>query len=159
MSVAELEHLAKKEKRSRIKVRYLAICHFLEGKSRTEIARYLRVARGSVNKWVTLYLTDGIDSLKDTPNPGRPSRLTPQQLESVAAFVKERSSSTYGGRLQAKDVGEFIHTQFGVEYEGRNVYRLLHQLGFSWITSRSKHPKQNEEAQRLFKNLPHGNDP
>ena len=34
MSAAELEHLAKKEKRSRIKVRYLAICHFLEGKSR-----------------------------------------------------------------------------------------------------------------------------
>ena len=104
-------------------------------------------------------MTNGIDGLKDKPNPGRPSRLTPQQLEMVASFVKERSVASHGGRLQAKEVGEFIQAQFGVEYEGRNVYKLLHQLGFSWITSRSKHPKQNEEAQRLFKNLPYGNDP
>lgn len=159
MSLNELEYLAKIEKRSRIKIRYLAICHFIEGKSRTEIAKSLRVARGSVNKWVSLYLADGIESLKDKPNPGRPSRLTPQQLNAITDFVKNRSTSTDGGRLQAKDVGEFICNEFGIEYEGRNIYKLLHQLGFSWITSRSRHPKQNDEAQCLFKNLPTGNDP
>jgi transposase len=31
---------------------------------------------------------------------------------------------------------------------------LLHQQGFSWISSRSKHPKQSEEAQERFKKMP-----
>ncbi|WP_425610157.1 hypothetical protein [Vibrio splendidus] len=29
----------------------------------------------------------------------------------------------------------------------------------SWITTRSKHPKQSEEAQESFKKIPNRNDP
>ncbi|MGS0730516.1 hypothetical protein ACVBKF_30235 [Shewanella sp. 0m-11] len=36
---------------------------------------------------------------------------------------------------------------------------MLEQLGFSWITSRSKHPKQSIEVQAAFKKVPTGNDP
>ena len=158
MSLVELGRLAKMEKRSRIKVGYLAICYFLEGKSRTEIARYLKVARGSVNKWVSTYLSHGIDLLKDTENPDRLAKLTPQQLEAVSNFVKNSGTSINGSRLQAKDVGEFIFNEFNIAYQSRDIYRLLHQLGFSWITSRSKPPKQDEGAQHLF-NLPTGNEP
>ncbi|WP_435277206.1 helix-turn-helix domain-containing protein [Psychrobium sp. nBUS_13] len=39
------------------------------------------------------------------------------------------------------------------------MYRLLHQLGFSWITSRSRHPKQSDEVQETFKKIRNGNDP
>ena len=159
MSLIEIRRLAKTEKRSRIKLRYLAICHFIEGVSRADIARYLKVARGSVNKWVNSYLNHGVDGLKDIANPGRPAKLTQNQLESVCEFVKKNGISNDGGRLQAKDVSEYILNEFNVQYKNRNIYRLLHQLGFSWITSRSKHPKQNEEAQRLFKKLSAGNDP
>jgi len=159
MSLIEVRRLAKTEKRPRIKIRYLAIHHFLEGKNKADIARYLKVARGSVNKWVSTYLEFGIDGLKDTSNPGRPSKLTASQLEKITAYVNKHSVTDNGGRLQAKDVGAFIHKEFNVQYQSRNIYRLLHHLGFSWITSRSKHPKQNKEAQRLFKKLPSGNDP
>jgi hypothetical protein len=41
----------------------------------------------------------------------------------------------------------------------RNVYRVMDALGFSWITSRSKHPKQSQQTQDTFKKLPVGNDP
>jgi len=135
-------------------MRYLAILHFLEGKTRADIARCLKVARGSVNKWVNVYLNNRLDGFKDTTNPGRPAKLTPPQLEALSAYVKKHGVSDRGGRLQAKDVGEF-----NVKYQNRNIYRLLHHLGFSWITSRSIHPKQDEETQKLFKNLPSGNDP
>ena len=56
MFLIEARRLTKKETRARVKIRYLAICHFLEGKSRADISRYLKVSRGSVNKWVTAYL-------------------------------------------------------------------------------------------------------
>ena len=59
----------------------------------------------------------------------------------------------------AKDLSHFIQSEFGVTFKQANIYRLLHQLGFSWITTRSRHPKQSETVQAAFKKLPNGNDP
>lgn len=120
MSLIEIRRLAKTEKRSRIKVRYLAIFHFLEGKSIADIARYLKVARGSVNKWVKNYIDLGVEGLHDTVNPGRPARLTPVQLKSLSEYVKNNGIRSNGGRLQAKDVAAFIIQEFNVEYQNRN---------------------------------------
>ncbi|PKF58399.1 winged helix-turn-helix domain-containing protein [Alteromonadales bacterium alter-6D02] len=46
-----------------------------------------------------------------------------------------------------------MSTQFGVDYHLNHVYKLLKKIGFSWITSRSKHPKQSQKAQDEFKKL------
>ncbi|MBA6341887.1 hypothetical protein H4J59_12905 [Colwellia sp. MB02u-10] len=40
-----------------------------------------------------------------------------------------------------------------------NIYWLLHQLGFSWITSRSRHPKKSQEIRDDLKKTPNGSDP
>jgi transposase len=159
MSILDLKRLAKTAKNSRTRIRYIAVTHFVEGKSRADIARYLKVARGSVNTWVMNYLNHGMEGLQDATHYGRPPRISLQQQTLLIKFVEEASRSDSGGRLQAKDVQLFIIEKFNINYKLRNIYRLLHHLGFSWITSRSRHPKQNEEAQRLFKNLPTGNDP
>ena len=159
MPLIELKRRAKFEKSSRTRIRYLAVYLFVEGKSRADIARSLKVTRGSVNKWVTNYLDKGIDALIDAANDGRPPRLSPKQLSQLTEFVEKSHLSDNGGRLQAKDVHKFITDNFNVNYGPSNIYRLLHHLKFSWITSRSRHPKQNEEAQASFKKLPTGNDP
>jgi len=159
MSMLELKRLAKTEKNSRTRIRYIAVTHFVEGKSRAQIARYLKVARGSVNTWVINYLNSGVEGLQDATHYGRPPRLSLQQQAILIKFVEKASHTDSGGRLKAKDVQQFVIDKFDIHYKLRNIYRLLHHLGFSWITSRSRHPKQNEEAQRLFKNLPTGNDP
>jgi len=72
----------------------------------------------------------------------------------VAAFIAENSRSSKGGRLIATDIQRYIEDNFSVQYQQSNIYRLLHELGFSWITSRSKHPKQSEEVQEDFKKIP-----
>lgn len=59
----------------------------------------------------------------------------------------------------AKDVGHFIQTEFGMTFKQTNIYRLLHQPVFSWITTRSRHSKQSEATQEAFKKLPEGNNP
>jgi hypothetical protein len=38
-------------------------------------------------------------------------------------------------------------------YSLTSIYRLIHQLDFSWITSRSKHPKRSQAAQEDFKKI------
>lgn len=72
---------------------------------------------------------------------------------------EKNSIKENGGRLKAQTLVTYIAQEFNVEYTIFNVYRLLHQLGFSWITSRSRHPKQLEKIQENFKKIRNGNDP
>ena len=84
---------------ARLRMRLLAISHFTEGLSRTQIAKYLKVSRLSVNKWVKAYLDHGIEGLKEKPRSGRPSRLTTEQLNKVKAYVTDNAVKSEGGRL------------------------------------------------------------
>lgn len=155
----ELKKLARTTSNARLRIRLMAISLFVQGASRTQIAKNIGVARGSVNDWVKRYLNGGLEALTDKPSPGRPSALSSSQRRQLKKYVEAHAIKTDGGRLIAKDIQQYIRTTFDVSFQLGNVYRLLHQLGFSWITSRSKHPKQSQEAQDAFKKLPSGNDP
>lgn len=140
-------------------MRLLAVSLFFEGENRANIARRLNTARGSVNKWVSGYLENGLEGLANKPIPGRPNRLTTEQLDALSNYVKLSSTSDKGGRLTGEDITLFIEKEFNIAYSPTHVYKLLKRLGFSWITSRSKHPKQSQESQEAFKKVPSGNDP
>ena len=56
-------------------------------------------------------------------------------------------------------MAEYINIEFGIKYSIQNIYLILHKLNFSWITSRSRHPKQSQEVQDDFKKIPNGIDP
>jgi len=60
-------------------------------------------------------------------------------------------TSPSGGRLTGDAYLKYIKQHFDVTYHPNAIYKLLEQLGFSWITSRSKHPKQSIEVQAAFK--------
>ena len=57
------------------------------------------------------------------------------------------------GQTQRYPCDCYVEQEFGVSYSLTNICRLLHQLDFSWITSRSKHPKQSQDAQEDFKKI------
>ncbi|KZN54311.1 hypothetical protein N482_24545, partial [Pseudoalteromonas luteoviolacea NCIMB 1942] len=65
----------------------------------------------------------------------------------------QHAESNDGGRLIGADIQTYISKRFNVNYQLGNVYRLLHSLELSWITTRSKHPKQSKEAQEAFKKV------
>ena len=154
-----LYKLAKTHKSVRVRLRFLALVHFQEGHSRTDIAKFLKVSRTSVNKWVSQYHQFGIESLIDKKTTGRPSKLSAVQHQQISDYVIKSANDEQGGRLNGQDVQAYIQQHFAITYHLSHVYRLLHKLGFSWITSRSKHPKQSVEAQEEFKKIPNKNDP
>jgi len=151
LSYKEILALSKQEKNANKKIRLLAVATFLQINNRSEVARRLNVSRRSLNDWVSSFLNQGLAGLEDKPRIGKKSRLTPKQKEQVCQFVKDATHATNGGRLIAEDIQQSIASQYDVSYSHSHVYRLLHKLGFSWITSRSKHPKQSAEAQKTFK--------
>ncbi|WP_220778915.1 helix-turn-helix domain-containing protein [Shewanella sairae] len=73
--------------------------------------------------------------------------------------MEDRCTNASGGRLTGDAILKYIQLSFNVDYHPNAIYKLLEQLGFNWITSRSKHPKQAIEAQTAFKKVPVGNDP
>ncbi len=147
----ELLSLSKLEKDPNKRMRLLAVSLFLENQNRAQIARQLKVSRGSVNKWVSNYLMSGMAGLEDKPRHGRRSFLTPEQQDKLASYIHQQSQSDIGGRLTGEQIKHYIVEQFNVDYHPNHVYKLLAGLGFSWITSRSKHPKQSKAAQNEFK--------
>lgn len=52
-----------------------------------------------------------------------------------------------------KDIQKYIKKSYGVDYHVRNIYRLMKELELVWITSRSKHPKQDLVVQEEFKKI------
>ena len=139
---------------ARLKTRYLVIRLFLETKNRTLVAQTVGVSRRLVNEWVGLYLSDGIEALNIKKQPGRPAKLSQKQKEEFKSYVLAHAVKADGGRLIAEDIRVYINAKFKISYQLSNVYRLLHEMHLSWITSRSKHPKQSIEAQEEFKKIP-----
>ncbi|WP_190272077.1 helix-turn-helix domain-containing protein [Shewanella pealeana] len=92
-------------------------------------------------------------------NKGRDSYLSSIQKQQLSADIEEQCKSSSGGRLTGDAILKYIQQQFNVDFHPNAIYKLLEQLGFSWVTSRSKHPKQSTEVQAAFKKVPTGNDP
>ena len=158
-SAETLLALSRAEKEPRKRMRLLAVALFLEGNNRTNVALRLKVPRASVNTWVAKYLANGLKGLDAKKNKGRDSYLTSSQKQQLSAYIEEQCSSESGGRLTGDAILKYVKYHFNVDYHPNAIYKLLEQLGFSWITSRSKHPKQSIEVQEAFKKVPTGNDP
>lgn len=149
----DFNSLILKEKNARMRVRLMALAHIQDGANRTQTAKFLKVSRGAVKKWVQQFINEGINGLQEKLRSGRPSALSEAQLLQLQEYVMNNSIKPTGGRLKGSLLVDYINQEFDVLYSLDNVYRLLHQLGFSWITSRSKHPKQDIEAQDAFKKI------
>jgi len=149
----DFKKLASQKNSIQMKMRLLAISHFQDGQSRASIAKYLKVSRTSVNKWISAYLTGGIDALNEKPRTGRPHFLTKPQQTMLCDFINSHANSQTGGRLIGHDIQCYIKDNFNVDYHADYIYILLAKLEFSWTTSRSRHPKQSDEIQENFKKI------
>ena len=136
-----------------LKLRYLSVQKFHQGHSRASIARILNVSRRLVNEWITKYLSEGFEGLALKLATGRPPRLSHEQKMQLKQYVISHAVKEKGGRLMGKDIQKHIKESYGVDYHVRNIYRLMKKLDIVWITSRSKHPKQDLVAQEEFKKI------
>ena len=155
----DFKTLIAKETNGRMRVRLMALSHIKEGANNAQTARNLHISRRIVNVWLKNFYAQGLEGLKEQPRSGRPSRLNEVQLAQLSKYIRHNSIKESGGRLNAQVLVNYIAQEFTLNYCISNVYRLLHQLGFSWITSRSRHPKQSEKVQEDFKKIRNGNDP
>jgi transposase len=142
-TTTELKQLFRKEKNPRLANRIRAVYLALMDKSSPEIAHLLGYSRRTIQNWIYAYNKKGLEGLNDGSGRGQLCKLNNNQLQWLRQRIEE------GPRLEdgvcvfhGKDIKQIIKKQFGVDYHLNSIYKLLHRLGYSYVSSRPEHPKR-----------------
>ena len=129
--------------------RILAIALILDGASRSDAAKSAGMERQTLRDWVHRYNAEGIEGLKDRPNPGRKPLLNEEQLLQLDQIVETKPDPDKDGvvRWRCCDLKAKIKDRFNVEISERSVGRILRERGFRRLSVRPKHPKADEAHQ------------
>ena len=152
-SAGALRRLAAATKNANQSRRLLSLAAILDGMSRTEAARVGGMDRQTLRDWVHRFNERGPDGLKDTWSKGHPSRLSPDQRAELAQLVETGPDRAVHGvvRWRRVDLKRLVAERFGVAYHERTIGKILHQLGFSHISARPRHPAQDKWIMAEFK--------
>ena len=95
-----------------------------DGMSCASIAKVLFVDSDTIRVWHQLYQEDGIEGLATFNHEGGICRLTVEQQDKLKAWITETLPRT------TRQVGAWISSEFGIEYQTRSgLIALLHRLG------------------------------
>lgn len=114
--------------------RMLGCGQLREGASQAHVARMCGVSRTTASRWAAA-VAKGADLTARKP-PGRPARLTAEQLRGLYALWESR------GRWTAAAFGQAIRQTTGVTYDPDHVSRLIIRLGL-----RPKRGRKTEKAE------------
>jgi len=134
--------------------RLLAIAAAYEGHSRADAARLAGMDRQTLRDWVVRFNALGPGGLMDRPPPGAARRLTAEQEAELARLVEAGPAAAglpHLARWRCLDLKALILERWSVDYHERSVGKLLDRLGYSHITARPQHRRQDPEALEAFK--------
>ncbi len=134
--------------------RLLSIAAVYEGKPWSEAASLGGMDRQTLRDWIHRFNAEGTDGMANRKASGAPRKLTAAQMSELARIVETVPDVGRDGVVRWQRVGlrDVIERRFGVAYHERSVSRLLHELGFSHMSVRPHHPKQDAEAVETYKN-------
>lgn len=127
MDIAAPGILTRDEMESR---RLMAAQDLQIGLSQSKVARKYGVSRTTASRWQRA-LGRGVEALRKRRAPGRPSRLSPDQLRGLKELYEagpQAAGFTIAHWTTAR-FAEAIQSRFGIRYDPDHVGRLLHRLG------------------------------
>lgn len=133
--------------------RLLAIAAIYDGLNRTEAARIGGMDRQTLCDWVHRFNAAGPSGLRHRLGAGRPSLLNAKQKLELGEIVEAGPDRATDGvvRWRRIDLVEVIEERFGVTCSERVISDFLAELGFSHMSVRPQHPKQDERVIEAFK--------
>ena len=133
--------------------RLVALAAIYDGMSRTDAARVGGMDRQTLRDWVLRFNAEGPDGLSNRKGAGRPRLLSDDQMNELSKIVKAGPDPAVDAvvRWRRIDLKRVIEERFGVVYSERSISELLAVLGFSRMSTRPQHPKQDERVIEAFK--------
>ena len=132
-------------------MRLLAMHHIQQGKTYTAVSEIVASHRLTVQSWLRRFREEGFEGLFESKRSGAKKKFTEEDEAWLSEKIQSLSESKTGGYITGKELHQLLAEQQGTTCCQRTVYNYLHRLGFSCITSRSIHPKADEDAQETYK--------
>lgn len=126
----------------------------LAGLTPSFLAEHVADSKNAITLWVKTADEHGFDALRDRKQPGRPTKLTAEQIEEIREVVAEDDPKSRGFRVwDGPSVSAYIGREYGVSLGVRQCQRLLRSLGFSLVRPQTfpGKGKPNEEAREAYK--------
>lgn len=139
----ELTSDQEREVRERLRARHLAPgtrlrldCIRLMGRGMTvpQVADLLECNEVTVRGAVRRFADGGFDALGDAPRPGRPTSVSREDREALAALLDE--SAGQGRTWTAAALCDWLAAERGVKVSAAWLTELLHRDGFRWERTR-----------------------
>ncbi len=143
--------LYRRERDARGKVRFLALHHLQQGKSKNEVCDIVCVSRPTLNGWISWYQNKGVERLREKVKGRGVKAKTSISSEELQKMILNLQAKRGGGRVIGEDIREWILATYKVKYHLNYIYYILNKLGLSWVSARSIHPNANQEVQESFK--------
>lgn len=121
---------------------------FQQNKTNTEIAEAVGVTRSAVANWRKWWNEKGMAGLQAKPAWVKPRRISATQRKQLARFL-EQGPQPHGLAepfWTLALVGELIWKKFSIRYQQTQVWRLMHELGFSCQKPKRQALQRDEKA-------------
>jgi transposase len=127
-----------------------------QGMTCPRVAQLLGDSHHTVVNWVQRFEVDGLAGLTEGQRPGRPSRLSDEQLAKVEAALRA-SPENFGLTTHLWDgptLSQFLEQELEVRLKVRQCQRLFRQLGFRLRKPRPQVAQADPILQAAHKKTP-----
>jgi transposase len=127
-----------------------------QGMNAPKVARLLGDGVRTVEYWVERFNQDGFAGLVEGERPGRPRKLSIEQLEELEVILRAspRVQNVSANLWDGKTLSHWIKQRWGVELSTRQCQRLFRQLGFRLRKPRPVIGRADPELQSTHKKTP-----
>lgn len=100
----------------------------------SELSRYVAESKNTITMWVRIADERGFDALHTRRQPGRPTKLSREQLDELERILKEDEPETHGYRVwDGPSVSSLVSKRYGVSLSARQCQRMFHGFGMSLV--------------------------
>jgi putative transposase len=147
----KLIYMLRRKKYAYIHDRIRVILWGAEGQTAKKISERLGKHIRWVQRKAALFRDHGLEGLFDKPRSGQPKKLPEDMTDQFcnrlrAGPLPSDSISVF----HAKDIQKILLNEFNCHYTVSGIYKLLHRLKFSWITSRPVHEKNDPQKMKKW---------
>lgn len=153
LMVLALQDEIRRSDEARYDHRLHAILLVAQGLSCRNVASLLGDSPRTVQYWVRRFEEEGLSGLTDADRPGRPRRLSQEQLEKIAGVLQDspREVGMSANLWDGQALSSFIRKEWDIDLGVRQCQRLFRQLGFRYRKPRPLIAHADPEEQKRFK--------
>jgi transposase len=154
--VLGLQDEIRRSEESRYDHRLHGLLLVAQGMSCRQVSDLLGDAPRTVAYWVRRFESHGLAGLTEEERPGRPRRLSEEQIQSIDAALRMQPTDfgLSGNLWDGKTLSAYVKNKWDVSLGTRQCQRLFRQLGFRLRKPRSVIANSNPEDQARVKKTP-----